>query len=41
MEREKAFEISRMMISDTATTAAAHYFLPTAFFIVLPVRNHG
>ncbi|XP_046632259.1 uncharacterized protein LOC124311936 [Daphnia pulicaria] len=33
-EREKGMEISRVSISDTATTAA-HYLSPTSFFIVL------
>ncbi|XP_046637420.1 uncharacterized protein LOC124315657 [Daphnia pulicaria] len=32
--------ISRVSISDTATTAA-HNLSPTVFFIVQPVRNHG
>jgi hypothetical protein len=39
-EREKAIEISRVSISDTAPTTA-HYLSPTAFFIALPIRNHG
>ncbi len=32
--REKAIEISRVSISDTATIAA-HYLSPSAFFVVL------
>ncbi|EFX77671.1 hypothetical protein DAPPUDRAFT_247331 [Daphnia pulex] len=39
-EREKARDISRVSISDTATTAVP-YPSPSAFFTVLPVRIHG
>ncbi|XP_046631933.1 uncharacterized protein LOC124311469 isoform X2 [Daphnia pulicaria] len=39
-ETKKTRDISRVSISDTATTAA-HYLSPSAFFTVLPVRIHG
>jgi hypothetical protein len=40
MAKGKAFEISRVSVSNTATTAA-QYLSPIAFFIVQPIRNHG